>query len=310
MNKEKLLVVVGPTAVGKSECGVLLAKHFHGEVISGDSMQIYRGLDVGTAKVTKEEQQGITHHLIDKKAPSETYSAAQFKEDAAQLITSIHKKNKLPIVVGGTGFYIRSLTRDLAFHKSPSDPAFRQEMEKAASEKGAHFLHRQLEEVDPKSAQVIHPNNIKKIIRALEIYHVTGQQRKEFSQQTDAQSPYQLVMLGLTMDRQLLYERINKRVDAMLQDGILEEAKWLYEHYPKDCQAAQAIGYKEFYPYFNGDYSLEQAVQALKKNTRRYAKRQLTWFRNKENVEWFDVTCESAVEKIEEMISCVEGNMF
>ncbi|SDH54124.1 tRNA (adenosine(37)-N6)-dimethylallyltransferase MiaA [Alteribacillus bidgolensis] len=310
MNKEKLVVIVGPTAVGKSEAGLELASHFQGEIISGDSMQIYKGLDIGTAKVSIEEQQSIPHHLIDKKDPSESYSAASFKQDAAQLITHINQKNKLPIVVGGTGFYIRSLTRGLDFHESPSDPSFREEMDTFKEQYGARALHRKLEQVDPVSARSIHHNNIKKVIRALEIHHLTGQKRKDFSNQDRYESPYHLVMTGLTMDRHALYKRINLRVDHMVEKGIINEAKWLYDNYSEDCQAAQAIGYKEFYPYFKGEYTLEDAIDLLKKNTRRYAKRQLTWFRNKERVEWFDITKENKQEKIKEMISYVEGKMY
>ncbi|MFB4162749.1 tRNA (adenosine(37)-N6)-dimethylallyltransferase MiaA [Alteribacillus sp. JSM 102045] len=310
MDKEKLVVIVGPTAVGKSEAGIQLASHFNGEIISGDSMQIYKGLDIGTAKVSKEEQKGITHHLIDELEPSESYSAASFQHDAAKLITDIHRKNKLPLVVGGTGFYIRSLTRGLDFHESPSDPAFRQEMEAFAEHHGANALHERLEQVDPVSASSIHPNNIKKVVRALEINHLTGQNRKEFANQERNESPYHLVMVGLTMDRTPLYKRINLRVDKMVENGIIREAKWLYDNYSEKCQAAQAIGYKEFFPYFKGEYTKEDAILLLKKNTRRYAKRQLTWFHNKEKVEWFDITQGNKNKKINEMISFVEGKIY
>ncbi|SFE37520.1 tRNA (adenosine(37)-N6)-dimethylallyltransferase MiaA [Alteribacillus iranensis] len=307
--KNKVVVIAGPTAVGKSEAGIKLAQWYGGEIISGDSMQIYKGLDIGTAKVSPSEQQLIPHHLIDKKSPSESYSAAEFQEDADRLIDHLNDKNKLPIVVGGTGFYLRGLTRKLDFHNANVDELYRRNLETFAAEHGSEALHEKLKQVDPESAESIHYNNVKKIIRALEIYHVTGKKKKDFSFQEDNDSPYHLVLIGMTMERDLLYERINKRVDQMVEEGVIEEARWLYQNFPKDCQAAQAIGYKEFFPYFKGEYNKEAAIEILKRNSRRYAKRQLTWFRNKENMTWFHITEKNKNEKIQEMIRFTAGEL-
>ncbi|RSL33243.1 tRNA (adenosine(37)-N6)-dimethylallyltransferase MiaA [Salibacterium salarium] len=310
MSKDKVIVIAGPTAVGKSEVGMELSKYFQGEVISGDSMQIYKGLDIGTAKVTKEERNNIPHHFVDELTPAENYSAADFKQAAEKKIRDINQHGKIPFIVGGTGFYIRSVTRGLEFQDTPSDESFRREMEHYAEEKGAAALHEKLKNVDQESARVIHPNNIKKVIRALEIQHLTGQKKQSFTEQEDKESPYDLVMIGLTMEREKLYARINQRVDNMVAEGIIEEARWLFDHFSPESQAAQAIGYKEFFPYFRGEYSMETAVFHLKKNSRHYAKRQLTWFRNKEDVEWFDMTNANVDEKIQKMIRFIEGNYY
>ncbi|MDQ0299215.1 tRNA dimethylallyltransferase [Salibacterium salarium] len=310
MSKDKVIVIAGPTAVGKSEVGMQLASYFNGEIISGDSMQIYKGLDIGTAKVSKAERNQIPHHFVDELTPSDTYSAADFKQAAAEKIKEINSKGKVPFIVGGTGFYIRAVTRDLEFQDAPSDASFRKNMENIVAEQGVSVLHEQLKSVDEESARVIHPHNVKKIIRALEIYHLTGHTKQSFTEQENKDSPYDLVMIGLTMDRDNLYARINQRVDEMVDKGIIDEARWLFETFPPESQAAQAIGYKEFFPYFRGDCSMDSAVSQLKKNSRHYAKRQLTWFRNKEDVEWFEMTYENKHEKIQKMIRFIEGKYY
>ncbi|WP_240375391.1 tRNA (adenosine(37)-N6)-dimethylallyltransferase MiaA [Bacillus piscicola] len=307
MSKNKVVVIAGPTAVGKSEIGIELALHFGGEIISGDSMQIYRGLDIGTAKVTLAERKRVPHHLIDERDPAESYSAAAFQKEAKERIKNMNDDGKLPFVVGGTGFYIRALTRDLDLHETSADEGFREEMEQYAQTHGTQALHEKLQAIDYQSASRIHPNNLKKVIRALEINHTTGRKQREFSEQETQPSPYDLALIGLTMERDVLYRRINERVDQMVADGVMEEARWLFEYAPEDSQAAQAIGYKEFYSYFKGEYSIEQAVEQLKRNSRRYAKRQLTWFRNKEKMKWFDMTSMNKEEKIQEMIEYIEG---
>lgn len=306
-NKPLIVVIVGPTAVGKSEIGITLAQQFDGEIISGDSMQIYRGLDIGTAKVSPKERRIVPHHLIDLLNPSESYSAAAFKEDAKRLILELTSRGKLPFIVGGTGFYIRGLTRDLDFHETPQNPTYRKQLEAEAKKYGPRYLHDQLKKYDPKTAAKIHPNNVKKMIRTLEIFKETNHHR-DFEAQQEKESPYEVVMIGLTMVREKLYQRINERVDQMVAKGLIAEAKMLYDNYPATAQAAQAIGYKEFFPYFRGEISKEKAIDTVKRNSRRYAKRQLTWFRNKENVEWFDISQEKQ-KKIQEMISRIEGKI-
>ncbi|RSL32780.1 tRNA (adenosine(37)-N6)-dimethylallyltransferase MiaA [Salibacterium salarium] len=310
MSKDKVIVIAGPTAVGKSEVGIELASYFNGEIISGDSMQIYEGLDIGTAKVSKAERNQIPHHFVDELTPSDAYSAADFKQAAAEKIKEINNTGKVPFIVGGTGFYIRAVTRDLEFQDAPSDESFRKEMENIVAEQGVSVLHEQLRSVDEESARVIHPHNVKKIIRALEIYHLTGHTKQSFTEQENKDSPYDLVMIGLTMDRDNLYARINQRVDEMVDKGIIDEARWLFETFSPESQAAQAIGYKEFFPYFRGDCSIDSAISQLKKNSRHYAKRQLTWFRNKEDVEWFEMTHENKHEKIQKMIRFIEGKYY
>ncbi|MFZ4454233.1 tRNA (adenosine(37)-N6)-dimethylallyltransferase MiaA [Salibacterium aidingense] len=305
--KEKVVVIAGPTAVGKSEAGIKLASHFQGEIISGDSMQIYKGLDIGTAKVSKEERAGIPHYLIDECEPDDSFSASAFKEAAQKRIEEINQRGKLPFIVGGTGFYIQSVLRNLDFHDAPSDEEFRNKMETYVRNHGRTALHEKLKQQDEESARSIHPNNTKKVIRALEIRHVTGKTKQPFARREPTTFHYDHIIIGLTMDRNVLYSRINERVDKMVEAGLVEEAKWLYDHYPPNVQAAQAIGYKEFFPYFRGDCSLEEAAAQLKKNSRHYAKRQLTWFRNKEEVEWFDMTAGPREEKIEKMIRWIEG---
>ncbi|SFL74915.1 tRNA (adenosine(37)-N6)-dimethylallyltransferase MiaA [Salibacterium qingdaonense] len=305
MTKDRVVVIAGPTAVGKSETAIRLASYFDGEILSGDSMQIYKGLDIGTAKVPKDERRGIPHYFIDERFPDDTYSAAAFQQKAAERIRSINARGKLPIIAGGTGLYIRSVIRGFDFHDTPCDPEFRREMEEFARQYGARALHDKLRRIDEESAGRIHPNNIKKTIRALEIQHIGGQAARSF--ESESATPYHHLMIGLTMERSVLYQRINARVEQMIHEGLIDEAKWLYDEYPHHAQAAQAIGYKEFFPYFEGRCSFTEAVETLKQHSRQYAKRQLTWFRNKEDVNWFDMTDRLHEEKIEKMIQLIEG---
>ncbi|MDN4523370.1 tRNA (adenosine(37)-N6)-dimethylallyltransferase MiaA [Fictibacillus fluitans] len=307
--KERLIVIVGPTAVGKTKTGIELAKALNGEVISGDSMQIYRGMDIGTAKISNEEMEGIPHHLIDIKDPCDSFSAAEFQERAKACITEINRRGKVPIIVGGTGLYIRSVTHQYMFSTASGDEQYRQQLENILSEKGADWLFALLQEKDPESAERIHPNNVRRVIRALEIYHVTGKTMTETlkEQEQSQDSPYDLTMIGLSMDRGLLYERIDERVDQMMSQGLLEEAKRLYHEGVRDCQSVQAIGYKEIYEYLEGRLTLEEAVELLKRNSRRYAKRQYTWFRNQMDIQWFDMSALNFYEKFNEIRLFVEG---
>ncbi|WP_404331557.1 tRNA (adenosine(37)-N6)-dimethylallyltransferase MiaA [Mesobacillus maritimus] len=309
--KEKLLVLIGPTAVGKTKLSIELARNFNGEVISGDSMQIYRGMDIGTAKITEEEMEGIPHHLIDIKEPDNPFSVAEFQELVRGKITEITSRKKLPMIVGGTGLYIQSVLYDYQFTEAASDNEFRIKLEQMAVEKGNEELHQRLREVDPESAERIHPNNLRRVIRALEIYHCTGKTMTEYQQEQQPELLYDTCLIGLTMDRELLYNRINKRVDLMMEQGLVEEVKNLYDSGIRDCQSIQAIGYKELYDYFDGRVMLEDAVENLKQNSRRYAKRQLTWFRNKMDVEWFEMSsmANANEKKFAEISNYIEGKL-
>lgn len=312
-NKKKLVVLIGPTAVGKTKTSIELAKHFNGEIISGDSMQIYKGMDIGTAKITKEEMDGIQHHLIDIKAPNESFSAAEFQQIVREKIIEISSRGKLPMIVGGTGLYIQSVLYDYQFSEAPSDEKYRQELEKKAIQHGNVWLHKELMKLDPKSGENIHPNNVRRVIRAMEIFHCTGKTMTDYQETQTPEKLYDAAIIGLTMERDKLYERINHRVDVMMENGLLNEVQKLYKMGIKDCQSIQAIGYKELYEFFNGYVSLEEAIVNLKQNSRRYAKRQLTWFRNKMDVSWFDMTdaSDEAVlrKKINEISREIEGKL-
>ncbi|MGG3451256.1 tRNA (adenosine(37)-N6)-dimethylallyltransferase MiaA [Domibacillus aminovorans] len=290
MTKEKVAVIIGPTASGKTDLSIFIAKQLNGEIISGDSMQIYRGLDVGTAKVTKKEMDGVPHHLIDIKNVDEPFSAAEFQQLAREKIADIHARGKLPIICGGTGLYIQSVLYDYQFAQDGNDETIRKELEKEADNIGAEAIHEKLRAVDPISAQSIHPNNVRRTIRALEIFHTTGRPASKQRSSKKPDEKYDSAIVGLTMDRVMLYERINKRVDLMMESGLLEEAERLYDLGLKDVPAVQAIGYKELFGYIKGEQQLDEAVNLLKQNSRHYAKRQLTWFHNKMNIEWVDMT--------------------
>lgn len=312
-NKEKLVVLIGPTAVGKTRLSIELAKKYNGEIISGDSMQIYKEMDIGTAKIKHHEMEGIPHHLIDIKEPDEGFSVAEFQELVREKISEITVRGKLPIIVGGTGLYIQSVIYDYQFSDAPSDEAIRKELEKRAALEGNEKLHFELQQVDPRSAEKIHPNNIRRVIRALEVYHFTGKTISEYQDKQDPELIYETVIIGLTMDREILYERINKRVDLMIDEGLLSEVEKFYNRGLNDCQSIQAIGYKELYEYFDTHMTLEEAIEQLKQNSRRYAKRQLTWFRNKMNVSWFDMSeaADSSIfqKKLAEISAHIEGKL-
>lgn len=309
----KLIVLIGPTAVGKTKMSIELAKAFNGEIISGDSMQIYRTLDIGTAKIKPSEMEGIPHHLIDIKDPHESFSVAEFQELVRAKINDIIQRGKQPIIVGGTGLYIQSVLYDYQFSEAPSDEEFRISMEKVAYEKGNQYVHEQLITIDPESAQRLHPNNVRRVIRALEVYHCTGKTITEMQKSQSPRMLYSAAMIGLTMERERLYQRINKRVDIMIDEGLINEVEGLYQTGLRNCQSIQGIGYKELYEFFDGDLSLQEAIDNLKQNSRRYAKRQLTWFRNKMNVEWFDMTDATTAipfnKKIDEISSYIEGKL-
>ncbi|WP_069997634.1 tRNA (adenosine(37)-N6)-dimethylallyltransferase MiaA [Cellulosilyticum sp. I15G10I2] len=284
--KKPLILIAGPTASGKTGTSVLLAQHINGEIISADSMQIYTGMDIGTAKVKDEEMQDIPHYMIDELSPNESCSVAWFKERVNYYINLIYSKGKIPILVGGTGFYINAILYDTHFDETKADSAYRSELLELAAKKGADFLHDRLYTVDPVSAAAIHPNNVKRVIRALEYYHQTHMpisfhNEAEKVKRTENVSPYDYTFFALTMERDLLYHRINERVEKMVEEGLIREVQTFFDKgYSEDLTSMKAIGYKEFFPYFKGEASLDTCISKLKQNTRHYAKRQLTWFKH------------------------------
>ncbi|WP_081092413.1 tRNA (adenosine(37)-N6)-dimethylallyltransferase MiaA [Peribacillus simplex] len=309
--KGKLLVIIGPTAVGKTKMSIEMAKLFNGEIISGDSMQVYKGMDIGTAKIKMEEMEGVPHYLLDIKEPDEPFSAAEFQERANACIEDIHGRGKLPIIVGGTGLYIQSVIYDYQFSEAPSDLEYREGLEKQIRESGIDPVFDQLRKVDPESAKRIHPNNVRRVIRALEIFHCTGKTMSEQLDDQPTELKYETCIIGLTMEREKLYQRIDQRVDGMVDEGLIHEVQSFYDQGLKDCQSIQAIGYKEIYDYFDGRASVDEAVETLKQNSRRYAKRQLTWFRNKMDVIWFNMTdLEGFPKKIHEISGFIAGKLF
>ncbi len=290
LSKKNILLIVGPTAAGKTDCAIQLAKRLNGEIISADSMQIYKEMNIGTAKVTENEQNGVKHHLIDIISPDTDFSVAEFQKLAFDLVCDIHKRGKLPIISGGTGLYINSILYDMDFSKTYSDSSFREQMTKECNKSGNIFLHDKLKKVDPKAAERIHPNNVKRVIRALEINHVSNSNMGDFSTDIKLNSKYNSILIGLTRDRAKLYERVNLRVDLMIKQGLVEEVEnLLIKGYSKDLVSLQGLGYKEIADYVDGKCDLDEAIEILKRSTRRYAKRQLTWFNRYSQIEFFNV---------------------
>ncbi len=301
-----VVCIVGPTAVGKTKMSIELAKKLNGEIISGDSMQIYRGMDIGTAKATIKERQGITHHLIDEKNPDEPYSVAAFQQTVRAKMEEIKSRGKLPIIVGGTGLYIKSVLYDYEF-------AGESESKEVDEVKYGHLsneeLHAKLVGVDEAGAKEIHPNNRKRVIRALEIYETSGVKKSEMLEKQEHKMIYNACLIGLTDDRAVLYDRINKRVDVMYETGLVEEVKALYDQgIPAEAQSIRAIGYKELYDYFNGFISLEESKELIKRNSRRYAKRQYTWFNNQMDVTWFNVDVKHFEKTVQEVLNYIQNN--
>ena len=303
-NLPRMVAIGGPTATGKTALSVALAKEFGGEVINADSMQIYRGLDIGTAKPTAEERQGIPHHLMDFLPPEAPYSVADFTAAAAPLIEQLNSAGKLPIVTGGTGLYITSLMKGTAFAPEKTDPAIRARLQTEADEQGSAALYARLQQIDPAYAEKLHPNNLPRVIRALELFEATGRRMSEQQRAAlAAEPPYRSLCICLTCrDRAELYRRIDRRVDSMLQNGVLEEAKLVYDNREIYRTAAQAIGYKEFFPYFAGEMPLNDCTNRLKQATRNYAKRQLTWFRHQADGVWLYVDEEPPAPRAAELV--------
>lgn len=297
--KQKLLIIAGPTGVGKTELSIKLAKLLNGEVISADSMQIYKYMDIGSAKVTKDEMQGIKHHMIDVVLPSENFTVVDYKNMAEKEINNVIEQNKLPIIVGGTGLYINSLTCNMNFTEAESDIEYRKYLEDLAIEKGNEYVHNLLKEIDPISYEKIHANNLKRVIRALEVYKVSGKPFSSFNDlETFYKSKYDIYYYVLTMNRDKLYDRINIRVDKMFSDGLLQECKNLKElGYNTTMQSMQGIGYKEILYYLDNKITLEEAREMIKQGSRNYAKRQLTWFRKDPRVKFInkDIYSEEAI---------------
>lgn len=293
MNTEKkkpLIILTGPTAVGKTALSVKLAKVINGSIISADSMQVYRGMDIGSAKVTKEEMGGIKHYLIDVLEPDEEFHVVRFQQMAKEAMAEIYQEGKIPILTGGTGFYIQSVLYDIDFTSQQEDIAYRERLEQLAKEQGNEALHAMLQEVDPVSAEKIHANNVKRVIRALEFYEKTGMPISEHNEKEAAkESPYTFCYFVLNDDRQRLYDRIELRIDQMLEQGLVDEVRKLKEKgYHKEMVSMQGLGYKEILAWLDGEISYEEAVYILKRDTRHFAKRQLTWFRREKDVIWVD----------------------
>ncbi|WP_240419730.1 tRNA (adenosine(37)-N6)-dimethylallyltransferase MiaA [Paenibacillus periandrae] len=289
--KPKLLVLVGPTAVGKTGLSLKLAAEFGAEIISGDSMQVYRGMDIGTAKATAWERQQVPHYMIDIHEPDHPFSVAEFQDTARKLILDIAGRGKLPFIVGGTGLYVESVCYDFQFSESGSDEAYREEQQAYADAFGPEALWEKLREIDPASAERLHPNDQRRIIRAMEMFHLTGERLSERLKEQKKQSPYELCIVGLTMDRALLYKRIEERIDLMLQEGLVDEVKHLMDQgYGKQYISMQGLGYKEIIDFLEGRSSWEETVYLLKRDTRRFAKRQLSWFRHMKDINWVDMT--------------------
>lgn len=288
--KEPLIIITGPTAVGKTAISIELAKRINGEIISADSMQIYKNMDIGTAKVTAEEMDGVKHYLIDQLSPFDEFNVTRFQKMAKEAIGEIRSKGKVPIIAGGTGFYIQAVLYDVEFEENDGDTTYRESLWKIAKNKGEEYLHNELKKVDENAAMQIPAGNVKRVIRALEFYHQTGKCISEHNQEQRMRtSPYDFLYFVLNDDRERLYERIGQRVDIMMKEGLLAEVQSLIDSgCTRDMVSMQGIGYREFFDYFDGTITLEEAVENLKRNTRHFAKRQLTWFRREKEVIWMN----------------------
>ncbi|MBN2796346.1 MAG: tRNA (adenosine(37)-N6)-dimethylallyltransferase MiaA [Clostridia bacterium] len=300
---KRVIFLVGPTAVGKTDMAIDLANALHGEIISSDSMQIYKHFDIGSAKPTPEELSRAPHHMIDVVDPFDNFSVSEYQEMAKKCIEDVFSRGKVPIIAGGTGLYVNALLYDMDFSNTNSDPEYREALEALAEDKGNEYLHDMLKEMDPEAAKRIHFNNTRKVIRALEINKVTGQPCADFSTDLKPTEDYDVLLIGLTRNRKRLYVRINKRVDLMMDMGLIEEVKKLKEMGLSALNTAmQGIGYKEVIPYLDGLYDKESMISTIKQNSRRYAKRQMTWFRRYEDMHWFDYDQYESYEEMRQAI--------
>ncbi|MDB8852425.1 tRNA (adenosine(37)-N6)-dimethylallyltransferase MiaA [Peptostreptococcus anaerobius] len=302
-DKIPILILTGPTAVGKTALSIELAKILGGEIISADSMQIYRKMDIGSAKISQEEMDSVVHHMIDVVDPDEDFSVADFHDMASQIISDIHKRGKLAIVTGGTGLYLNSLVYDMDFGGTNSDPSIRKDLEEILNDKGKDYLYRLLQDLSPEAAKRIHPNNTKRVIRAIEVYK-TGGEMGDFSNDLKYNPKFDAKIIVLNRDRSILYDRINQRVDMMFDMGLLDEVKGLHQMgYTSQMQSMKGIGYKEVLEYFDGKMTLEESIDILKQGTRRYAKRQITWFKKYENALWLDL---DKVTELDDQIEAIK----
>ena len=310
--KKPIIIIAGPTACGKTGVSIELAKRIDGEIISADSMQVYKYMDIGTAKVTKEETQGIKHYLVDELYPDEEFNIKVFQEKALKYIDEIHSRGKIPILVGGTGFYINSVIYKNDFDETTADSDFRNKLKQTAREKGNEFVHNMLKEVDQASYESIHPNNLKRVIRALEFYNQTGKPISLHNEEEKKREEFfNAALIILNMDRETLYGRIDERVDIMVKDGLVEEVKKLLDMgYNENMVSMKGIGYKELIPYFKGECSLEYAISEIKKNTRHFAKRQVTWFKYQTDGLWIAMDGKSKESAAEEIISYLKEKDF
>lgn len=300
MDKPKVIVICGPTASGKTSLSISLAKKINGEIVSCDSMQIYKEMDIGSAKPTVEEMQEIKHYLVDFVSPEKRYSVSEYKEDASKAIEEIINKGKTPIIVGGTGLYLNSLIYNIQYNEMEVDLNYRRELEKEAEEYGLEVLYNRAKEIDPEAMEKVSANDKKRITRVLEIYNATGRNKTELEKKSRKEVPYNYLIFGINMERSILYDRINKRVDIMLEQGLIEEVKNLINKYSNMPTAMQGLGYKEVKEFLDGNISKEEMIEKIKMETRRYAKRQITWFERIENIIWLD-----GLNKTEENVNSI-----
>lgn len=307
MAKYPLLIITGPTAVGKTELSLKIAEELLGEIISADSMQIYRYMDIGTAKASAEERKRVRHHMIDIINPDETYSVADYQQEADRLIREICARGSLPIMVGGTGLYIRAVIQGFLFPEMETNHQLRAELTEMARKYGNEYLHQKLAEIDPEHARKIHPNDMRRIIRAIEIFQETGHNMTYYLEKQKYTPPrYNTLKIGLIREREELYDRINKRVDLMIKKGLVEEVKNIIKAgFNMSATALQGLGYKEIIGYLKGDYPLEEAIRILKKNTRNYAKKQITWFNREKDLHWFNLTGKSDIKVYQEIMALI-----
>lgn len=297
-----LIILTGPTAVGKTDLSIQLAKAVDAEIVSADSMQIYKYMDIGSAKVTEEEMQGVKHYLVDEIEPDMPFSVSEYKRMAEEYIDEISSREKNVIVTGGTGLYLNSLIYDMDFGKSDANQELREELNKELEENGPAYMYEKLVSLDKEAAERIHPNNTKRVIRAIEVA-MSGEKMNDFSKDLRYNKKYRPIIIVLNRDRQALYDRINLRVDIMLKNGLIEEVKGLLEKgYTKDMISMQGIGYKEIIKYFDGEYTLDEAIEIIKRDSRRYAKRQLTWFRRYEDAKWFEIDKFDSAEELKDAV--------
>lgn len=301
--ESKVIVIVGPTCSGKTDLSLFVAKNIKAEIISADSRQVYQKLSIGTAKPSQEELNQTKHHLIDFLLPKEEYNASKFEKDSLQIIKQLHEKNKIPIVVGGSGLYIKALVEGI-FDSVDTDEEFRKEIMELRENNGDQFIYEKLKLVDPKTAENLLPQNWKRVIRALEVFHITGEPIWKHQSEHKRDINLDLLQFGLNWDRKILYENIETRVDNMIELGLVDEVKLLLNSgFSKDLNSLNTVGYKEIIDFIEGNISLERAIELIKRNTRRYAKRQLTWFRRDENIKWFDIDKKEDLEPIAKEIS-------